>query len=248
LGKRVARQCVGGRLGVLALIAIVLGPVASAEAFDTSVFGGTDFDNHGQGFAYLGGDVEQKVHPNFSLVGRLMPNFLTYKFRSEGEEVKATSPGGYALLGGKGHWGQTSAGLLAGVEIRETELDPDVRSANIRGLTAAPVVQADFDTWLPSRTNLNYFGSFSGTDSFIYQKATIKQQLTNLDYSRPNTTNAGLEFIWGRNADFEMYRAGVVLELFRIPSTLSLQLHGGYAHTTTFGSGFYGGVSFYKGF
>jgi hypothetical protein len=230
------------------LAAMVLGVVAGAEAFEPSVFGGAEFDNHGQGFAFLGGDVAQKIHPNFSLAGRLMPNFLTYKFRSEGDEVTATSPGLYALLGVKGRWGQTSAGLLAGGEVRDTELDPDVRSAEVRGTTAAPLVQVEFDTWLPSRTNFNYFGSFTGTDSFIYQKGGVKQQLTNLDYAGPNTVNGGVEVVWGSNPDFEMYQLGLVVEMFSIPHTLSLQARGGYKHDTTFGNGFYGGLTFFKGF
>lgn len=227
---------------------MALPAAVGGEALEPSVFGGAEFDNHGQGFAYLGGNLEDRLHPHVSVIGRLMPNFLTYKFRSEGDEVKATSPGVYGLLGVKGRWGQTSASILGGAEVRDTELDRDVRSARVRGTTAAPLVQADFDTWLRSRTNVNYFGSFSGTDSFIYQKGGIKQQVTNLDFSGPNTVNAGVEAVWGRNPDFEMYRAGVVVEVFRIPQTLSLQVRGGYSHDTTFGSGFYGGLSFYKGF
>jgi hypothetical protein len=212
------------------------------------VFSGAEFDGHGQGFAHLGLDVAQKVHPNFSLVGRVMPNYLTYKFRSEGEEVRAISPGLYTLVGVKGRWGQTSAGLLGGVELRDTDLDPDVRSAEVRGGTAAGLVQGEFDTWLPSRTNLNFFGSFSGTDSFVYAKGTVKQQLTNLDYSRPNTVNAGVEVAWGSNPDYDMLQVGLVLELFNIPNTLSVAVRGGYKHDSTFGDGVYGGLSLYKGF
>ena len=39
-------------------------------------------------------------------------------------------------------------------------------------------------------------GSFTNTDGFIYEKGTVKQQLTNLDYSRPNTVNGGVEVVW----------------------------------------------------
>lgn len=219
-----------------------------AEAVEPSLFGGAEFDNHGQGFAFLGGDVSQRVHPNVSLAGRLMPNFLTYKFRSEGEKVTAVSPGAYALIGLKGRWSAINAGLLAGVEVRDTELDPDVRSAEVRGMTAAPLVQAELEGRLPSRTSLGYFGSFSGTDSFVYQKGTIKQQLTNPDYSRPNTLNGGVEVVWGSNPDFEMYQVGLVAEVFNIPRTLALQVRAGYRHDTTFGDGVYGGLSFFKGF
>ncbi len=52
----------------------------------------------------------------------------------------------------------------------------------------------------------------------------------------------------GSNPDFEMFQAGLVLEVFNIPHTRSLQVRGGYKHDTTFGSGFYGGLSFFKGF
>ena len=212
------------------------------------MFGGAEFDNHGQGFAFLGGDVSKAVHPNVSLAARLMPNFLTYKFRSGGDEVTAVSPGVYALFGVKGRWSAISAGLLVGVEARDTDLDPDVRDAEVRGTTVAPLVHGEFEARLPSRTTLGYFGSFSGTDSFIYQKGSIKQQLTNLDYSRPNTFNGGVEVVWGRNPDFDLYQVGLVGEVFNITRTLAVQARVGYRHDSTFGDGVYGGLSFYKGF
>jgi hypothetical protein len=104
------------------------------------------------------------------------------------------------------------------------------------------------DSWLPSRTNFSAFASFSGTDSFIYQRARIKQQITNLDFKKPNTINIGVEEIFGRNPDFRQIGGGLILEIFNIPRFFSFAIRSGYKHDTTFGSGIYGGLEFYTRF
>jgi cellulose biosynthesis protein BcsS len=192
--------------------------------------------------------LTQKVYKNISIAGRLIPNFLTYDFHSGGNTVRAVSPGLYAVSGIKLSWSQTTFGLFGGIEFRNTNLNPDVNNAKVRGNTLAGLVQGELDSWLPTRTNFSAFASFSGTDSFLYQRARIKQQITNLDFKKSNTVNVGVEEIFGRNPEFNQIGGGLIVEIFNIPRWFSFAIRSGYKHDTTFGNGIYGGLEFYTRF
>lgn len=215
---------------------------------ELSLFTGGEIDNRAQGFSYLGVDLTQKIYKNISVAGRLIPNFLTYDFHSGGNTVRAVSPGFYAVSGIKLSWSQTTFGVFGGIEYRNTNLNPDVTNAKVRGNTLAGLVQGELDGWLPTRTNFSAFASFSGTDSFLYQRARIKQQITNLDFKKSNTVNAGVEEIFGRNPEFNQIGGGIIVEIFNIPRWFSFAVRSGYKHDTTFGNGIYGGLEFYTRF
>lgn len=221
---------------------------SSSFAADAFLIAGGEVDTRGQGFSYLGMDLTQGIYENISISGRLIPNYLTYKYRSGNEMIRASSPGAYAVAGIKLAWGQTRVGLFGGTEYRDTHLSPDVKNAEVRGNTFAGLVQGEFDSWLPSRTNLNLFASFSGTDGFLYERGKVKQQITNLDFKKASTINVGVEEFYGRNPDFREIGVGLIVELFYIPRKFSLALRGGYKHDSTFGNGAYGGLELYKGF
>jgi len=214
---------------------------------ETSIFAGGEVDNHSQGFTFLGLEMSHKLNDNFAIAGRLVPNYLTYRYRSGSDLVRAQSPGFYGLAGGKLTWKQLSVGIFGGIEFRHTNLKPDVESAS-KGDRASGTVQTDFDTWLPSRTNFNLFVSFSGNNNFLYERGRIKQQVTNFDYKGSNTINLGIEQIVGRNVDFEQFGGGLLFEVFNIPHWMAFSMRGGYKHDSTFGHGAYGGLELYKRF
>jgi hypothetical protein len=231
---------------VYLFLAVFLSPYSSAT--EVSLFAGGEIDTRGQGFSYLGADLTQKIYENISVSGRVTPNYLTYKYRSGDHLIRAVSPGLYTVAGIKLSWGQTTFGLFGGTEYRHTNLHPDDKNADVRGTTFAGLVQAEFDSWLPSRTNFNLFASYSGTDGFLYERGRIKQQITNLNFKKPNTINVGIEQFYGRNPDFRQVGVGPILEIYNIPHRISFDLRCGYKHDSTFGSGIYGGLDFYKGF
>lgn len=233
---------------LLAYISFTLFYCHLSFAAEASTFAGGEFDGRGQGFSYLGVDVTQKIYQNISLSGRVIPNYLTYRFYSGGQLVRANSPGLYAVGGIKLSWDKTKLGVFGGSEYRHTDLTPDVKYAKVRGGTLAGVVQGEFDSWLPSRTNLNIYSSFSGTDNFFYERGRIKQQITNLDFKKPYTINVGVEQFIGRNPDFHQEGAGLILELYHIRQKVSIAVRSGLKHDSTFGNGIYGGLELYKGF
>jgi len=244
--KEYAKRVIFAFLLVSSFLAIFLKPCSSATEF--SLFAGGEIDTRGQGFSYLGIDLTQKIYENISVSGRVTPNYLTYKYRSGDHLIKAVSPGLYTVAGIKLSWGQTTLGLFGGTEYRHTNLHPDDKNADIRGTTFGGLVQGEFDTWLPSRTNFNLFASYSGTNGFLYERGRIKQQITNLNFKKPNTINVGVEQFYGRNPDFQQVGVGPILEIYNIPNRISLALRSGYKHDSTFGNGFYGGLEFYVGF
>lgn len=254
LGRSVLSVRAGRRRGhraVPAMIAALLLSLAAARpaiAGDAAFFGGGEVDDRGQGYAYSGFEVAQSVRPPLSLAGRVVLNYLTYKYPSGDHLIRASVPGVAGLVGIKLGWERLSFGIFGGAEYRNTDLDPDDRGSRSRGEHVSGTVQGEFDTWLPTRTNLNLFASYSGVADFVYIKPGVKQQLTNLDFSNRTTLNAGIEGIFGRNDDYNMRGVGLVIEMFDIPWTLSVAVRGGYKHDSNFGSGGYGGLSVYKKF
>jgi hypothetical protein len=220
----------------------------SAFAAEVSMFGGGEIDTRGQGFSYLGFDVTQDIGKGFALSARVTPNYLTYKYRSGNELIRAHSPGVYTVGGIKLSWDKATIGLFGGTEYRYTNLSPDVRSAEVRGSTFAGLLQGEVYYQLFRFTDLSLFGSYSGTDGFFYERAKIKRQITNLDYKKQNTINIGLEQFYGRNPDFNMIGGGPCLELYHIPWKFAFILRVGYKHDSNFGNGAYGGIELYKGF
>lgn len=223
-------------------------PCSLSMAADVSLFAGGEYDNHGQGFTYLGVDVTQRLNETVGVAGRVVPNYLTYKYHSNDVLIKAKSPGLTAVAGIKLFSGQTLFGVYGGVELRNTDLNPDDRSSSQRGSTSAGTIQGELDTWLTKTTNLYVFGSYSGTSNFSYERAKLKQQVTNFDYREPYTLLIGAEQFYGRNSDFHGQGYGAIVELYSIPLNASIGLRGGYKHDSTYGNGFYGGFELYKGF
>jgi hypothetical protein len=241
-----AKLILGCLLGVSLFSGIFFCPLTLAA--DASLFAGGEFDGRGQGFSFLGLDVTQRVNTTLSVSGRVMPNYLIYKYYTGNTLIEAKSPGLFAVAGVKLYWGQTTLGLFGGGEFRNTDLSPDDKNSKLRGSTSAGLVQGELDSWLTKRTNLNVFASYSGTSNFSYEKAKIRQQITNLDYQKPYTLLVGVEQFVGTNTDYTGVGVGVAVELYYIPHKASIALRGGYKHDTTFGDGAYWGLELYKGF
>jgi hypothetical protein len=235
-------------IGLAVAATLVAGAGVFARAADVAVFGGSEMAGHGQSYSYLGADVTQRLTDTWSLTGRVAPHYLTYKYRSDGELISATAPGVDLAVGLKLTLGATWASLRAGIQMRDTDLSPDDPGADARGETIAPLVIGEFGTTLPSRTSITYFGSFGGADHFLYQKLGVKQHVTNLDRAGAFTLHAGGELFGGRNVDFSMIGVGPVVELYHVPSALSIAVRAGYRWDSTFDSGFFAGFSFYRQF
>jgi hypothetical protein len=237
-------------ISVIFLTCIILSIVYCPFSFaaDVSTFAGGEIDGHGQSFSYLGVDVTQHVNKTVAVAGRIIPNYLTYKYYSGDTLIEASSPGVFALAGIKLFWDKSMFGIYGGVEFRNTTLDPDDTNNSARGEKTGGLIQGEFDSWLTSRTNLNILASYGGVSDFLYEKGRLKQQITNLDYKKSYSWFVGVEQFVGRNVDFDEQGVGLALELFYIPEKFSIAIRSGYKHDSTFGNGAYWGLDLYKGF
>jgi Cellulose biosynthesis protein BcsS len=228
------------------ILSIIYCPFSFAT--DVSTFAGGEIDGHGQSFSYLGVDVTEHLNKTIAVAGRIIPNYLTYKYYSGDTLIEASSPGVFAVGGIKLFWDKSMFGIYGGLEFRNTNLDPDDTNNSQRGDKTGGVIQGEFDSWLTSRTNLNIFASYSGVSDFLYEKGRLKEQITNLDYKKSYSWFVGVEQFVGRNEDFHGEGVGLALELFYIPDKCSIAIRSGYKHDSTFGNGAYWGLDLYKGF
>lgn len=228
------------------ILSIVYCPFSFAA--DVSTFAGGEIDGHGQSFSYLGVDVTEHLNKTIAVAGRIIPNYLTYKYYSGDTLIVATSPGVFVVGGVKLYWDKSMFGIYGGLEFRNTTLDPDDTNNSARGEKTGGLIQGEFDSWLTSRTNLNILASYGGVSDFLYEKGRLKQQVTNLDFKKSYSLFAGVEQFVGRNVDFHGEGVGLALELFYIPEKFSIAIRSGYKHDSTFGDGVYWGLDLYKGF
>ncbi len=234
-------------LWALVIAGLMAAPLAFAVEFAT--FGGTEIDEHGQGFTYAAFSVTQPIDEVFAVTGRVMPSYLTYKYYSGDRLIKAESPGVAVLAGVRMRFNpRVALTLLGGADVRNTTLHPDDRSADVRGGTTAGMIQGELDAWLTRYLNFFVVGSYSGTSNFSYEKAILKHQITNMDLKKPYSFYAGVEQFYGRNADFRQDGVGPMIQFVYIPLNFAMSLSGGYKHDSTFGQGTYVGFQIYKGF
>jgi hypothetical protein len=240
----------GISVSVISLACIILSIVYCpfSLAADVSTFAGGEIDGHGQSFSYLGVDVTEHINKTVAVAGRIIPNYLTYKYYSGDTLIEASSPGVFVVGGIKLFWDRSMFGIYGGLEFRNTTLDPDDTNNSARGEKTGGLIQGEFDSWLTSTTNLNIFASYGGVSDFLYEKGRIKEQVTNLDFKKSYSWFVGLEQFVGRNVDFHGEGVGLALELFYIPEKFSIAIRSGYKHDSTFGNGAYWGLDLYKGF
>jgi hypothetical protein len=215
---------------------------------EASIFAVNEIASREQGFTLAGLDITQRVSKSVSIAGRILPNYLSYKYLSGDAPTKASAPGLYAVAGVKLFWRQTTFGLFGGVEARRTTLTPDNIYARIRGSTLAGLVQGEVDSWLSGKTNVNMFTSYSGLDNYFYEKVRVKRQISNQKYAKPSTLFIGMEQFVGRNADYQSQGVGASVELYFVRQKASVGARGGFMHDSAFKNGPYWGLQFSKGF
>jgi hypothetical protein len=220
----------------------------SSHAAEISSFAGADIDDHGQGFSYLGVDVTHKLDRHIGITGKVIPNYLAYKYKSGDQEIKAKAPGLFLVGGAKYFWDKSMIGLFGGGEFRDTDLSPDDPGSSVRGNTSSALIQGELDSWFSRGTNLYANASYSFKTDFAYEKAKIRQQITNRSFQKPYSLYLGVEQFFGRNPDFQQEGVGVLLEVYHLVHRVSVAVKSGYKHDSSFGNGAYWGLDLYKGF
>lgn len=223
-------------------------PFAYAVSLDFSSFGGGQIDNRGQGYTFFGIDISNKINEGYYVKVRIVPNYLTYKYKSNNRTIRAYSPGINILGGLKIDENKISISILGGLEYRNTNLNPDLKDAKVRGDTFAPSLQGELNYRFSKYISMDFYGSYSGTDNFFYEKFMIKSQISNFDFKKPDIFHLGCEQFYGKNPDFRMLGLGPFFEIYNIQNKISLSFRSGYTHDKNFRGGIYGGIQFFKAF
>jgi hypothetical protein len=219
----------GIRVLVMVSAAILLAPnVPCAAATREGIAGweGDGFDQ-GYGFAMLGALLPKTERLSFPV--RLTGSYLYYNFEEAGETVKVKAPGGAVQFGVRTtrDWGVVTA-LLGGDlrwETRDRETMPRPNSAVARGGVMA---QIDGDLRWSKRLHPFWLVNYSGSAHYVYGRAGLRCQVSNLDWRGPLTWAVGVEGIGQGNPDTDAIQAGGTLECTLVRQGLSLSVRGGY--------------------
>jgi hypothetical protein len=238
------------KIPILGLLVFFILGISSTfcSAEEISFFTGSDIDRHSQGFSYAGFDVTHSLSQTIGISGQVVPNYLTYKYVTGGQEIKAKASG-ISLLGGvKFYWEKSMIAFFGGGVLRDTHLNPDDPGSSNRGQTKSPIIQGECSTWLTNAINIWALANYSFRDDFIYEKFRIKSPIFNFTSNQPYTFYFGIEQFLGKNTDYQGEGAGAVLEFFHSVKKFSISVKGGYKHDSNFGKGIYYGLDMYKGF
>lgn len=256
-----SRPCAGPaapRPGLLpALLAVVL--IASQAiarpgvAAPVETIGGWEGDSFGQGygFATLGALLDDGRSISFPV--RVTGSYLYYEFEDDGATTRVRAPGAAGLIGIRSNGARATVTLTGGGEARwerrATESGGGFGGAVVRG---RGVFEGTAELRVGRRLRPFLLGTYSGSARYLFGRAAIRWQCSNLDWSGPTTWNAGIEATGQGNADTDALQLGGILECAFTRARLSVGVHGGYkssdSGTGTRRTGGYGGVSLYRRF
>jgi len=181
----------------------------------------------GYGFAMLGTLVAGDSAVSFPV--RITGSYLYYNYGEAGGIVKVRGPGGAGLVGIRyaPTWGTVM--FLVGGEIRwetrKRELSPGPEAVVARG---GVVGEVDGDVAWTRRLHPFWLVNYSGSARYVYGRAGIRFQVSNLDWRGPVTWSVGLDAVGQGNADTDALQGGGSLECVLVRSRLSLNVRGGY--------------------
>jgi len=218
-----------GRFAILWAAALMLHAAVPCAASPLEGIAGWEGDGfeQGYGFAMLGAFLPKSEHVSFPI--RMTGSYLYYNFEESGETVKVRAPGGAGQLGVRSTqpWGTVTA-LLGGDlrwETRDREFTEGPNSAVARGGIMA---QVDGDLRWAKRLHPFWLINYSGSAHYLYGRAGLRCQISNLDWQGPIAWSIGVEGIGQGNPDTDAVQGGGTLECALVHSHLSLSARAGY--------------------
>lgn len=227
---------------------VILFTASTSMATSYSVFIGGKTDTENQGYLYTGIIVEEPVRQNLSIMGKFVVDYLTYKFETGSEIIKAKAPAFQPAIGVKFSGQDWSTTFWAGWEHRNTKIKPFREDVEVRGTTDSLVLQAELDRWIKAMTNLNFIVSYSTKNSYIWSRGRLKQELSSYPLGRDLPLRVGLEVIGQRDKDYSAFQVGPLVEIYSPSKKISFLIHGGYKNSSGVPNSAYGGIELSFGF
>jgi cellulose biosynthesis protein BcsS len=251
-------------LGVLAVLAASILAMRPAAAGPLEVLAGWEGDTHSQGYGFVAVGGLFPAGTGVEVPLRLTASYLYYTFTDAGTDVSVRSTGASLVTGVRGSGPHGSVTFLVGGEARREHRDPGtVETAP--GPPPAPaaqpatdetiygvVGQVDGDLTMGKRWRGFLLANYAGAASYIYGRAAVRYQATNVDWTKPTAFFLGLEAVRQGNDESDALQGGGFMELAFVPNHVSLGFHAGYKESWSPGEdhrrGAYLGLGVYRRF
>lgn len=203
-------------------------------------------DTGGNGFGYIGGALERPLDGAKALTLKFMASYLYYDYDSDGRVIDARAPGVKLQAGMKFFWPGTFFAVTGGVGFRDTDLDPDDPTSEVKGGKVGAVFDAHLIKDLSEKSVISLLGSYSTTGDTIWGRGRYKRLVKRLGDNRK--IYLGVEGIGAGNSDYTEYKVGGLAELQMVRERLSVLFAAGFRHATGVDDSAYFGLEFYHRF
>lgn len=240
-------------LGAVASWWIALSSIPTVCAAPFEGIAGWEADGFGQGYGFLTFGTFAGEGGRLSVPIRITASYLYYDYRAGGTDVSVQAPGTSGSLGLRAAPGWGGFTVLVGSELRwERREREGVSGAPAAVARGGIVVQGELDAAPSRQLRPSLLASYSGSSRYIYGRALLRWQCSNLDWRGPTTWFLGIEGIGQGNQDTEAAQAGGTLDCTIVPAHLTVGIHGGYKRSESSNAprreGLYAGAGIYRKF
>ncbi len=235
---RALRRRGAGVVLATCLAALAAGAASRSRASTLEGIAGWEQDGYDQayGFATVGAAIP--AGGGWSLPLRLSGSYLRYNYQDPRGALEVSGPGASALAGFRDSGSKGYVSLLAGGEVRWERRGPkDLPLTGAAVARGGIVAQAEGDFAWTRRLHPFALVNYSGSAHYVYGRAGLRWQVTNLDWRGPLTWSLGLEGVGQGNSDTDAEQAGAMVECALVKARLSLSAHAGYKDSASSGGG-----------
>ena len=209
-------------------------PVPAARWSQT---GGFETDTHGTGYGFFGPSYSKPFRPNMAWVAGVNVNYLFYEYQNAagGGETNVRAPGVNARAGlkfGEKNYFQATAG--PSFKRRNVDVFDAAGTRMSSGDDFRVGVNVGSEAWVEPTTHSVVYGilDFSGADSYTWGRLAFREQVSNRTWSNKFAHFVGAEVIGQGNDDIKSTQVGANFEIVHVPSSVSLQVRGGWKRST----------------
>ncbi|PYP40162.1 MAG: hypothetical protein DMD48_04455 [Gemmatimonadetes bacterium] len=148
-------------------------------------------------------------------------------------------------------WGTVAA--LTGGEIRWERRDRETMGGPGASVARGGIVaQVEGEIACSRRLRPFILANYSGSARYVYGRAGLRWQISNIEWHGPLTWSLGIEGVGQGNADTDAVQGGATVECAFVRSRISLGVRGGYKNSASSDGGRrddgYLGAGFYRRF
>lgn len=239
---------------VAATLVAVLGLITPrCDASQVEGIAGWEGDGFDQGYGFVVAGLLCRAGGTTSIPLCVSGNYLYYNYGEAGEVIRVSGPGSAGVIGVRSArpWGTVAA--LAGGEIRWEKRERDIPSGAGASVARGGVVaQAEAEFVWGRRLRPFLLANYSGSAHYIYGRAGLRCQVSNIDWRGPLTWSLGIEGVGQGNADTDAMQGGAIVECALVHSRISLSTRAGYKDSASSEGGRrhggYVGVGLYRRF